>query len=235
MKRIIALILALLLFCLSFAGCTLEKQRQSHLKFDENGNISFNGHTYILLDESSVFLNPAVDSKMDYYLTEPDVPVLQRKKFGTYAYVSLDGKFVYSAGMYYCRSDVYAEVEALLKQPECMQYFCMDWSSFYDVDECMLISLEDTNWFKKLIAQLESGEEVDSLPDDTEILTQIYACDKDMILKEFVCTVYRSGRSYYLRRYDPESERYAQYCIPAEDTPRFAAMLENPYVDYKSE
>ena len=39
MKRKIALALVLVLVCLSFAGCTLEKQRQSHLKFDENGNI----------------------------------------------------------------------------------------------------------------------------------------------------------------------------------------------------
>lgn len=230
MKRIIALILALLLLCLSFAGCTLEKQRQSHLKFDGNGNIPYNDNIYILLEDNSTLLDPALNEEKIFYLTEPDVPLLLQKEYGMYAYVSMDERFIYSAGLYYCRSDIYEKVAAELKNPE-MENLCYD---LYGIYEAFLISQEDAKWLRELVQQIEPEQADIWYSAGREVIAKLYSCNADMFLREYAYTVYRVGLSYCLRSVDAKKGIELEYQIPAVDTPRFAAIFENSLVDYKA-
>ncbi len=232
MKRKIALALVLVLVCLSFAGCTLEKQRQSHLKFDENGNIPYNDNIYILLEDNSALLDPALNEEEIFYLTEPDVPLLLQKKYGMYAYVSMDERFIYSAGLYYCRSDIYEKVAAELKNPE-MENFCYD-LSYYGIYEAFLISQEDAKWLRELVQQIEPEQSDIWYSAGPEVIAKLYSCNADMFLREYAYTVYRVGLSYCLRSVDAKKGIELVYQIPAVDTPRFAAIFENSLVDYKA-
>lgn len=237
MKRYIALILVTLLVCMSFAGCTLQNQRKAHLKFDGDGNIQLNGQTYMVLHENTNMLDPMMDYETEYYVTEADVPLLLREMMGSRAYISQDGKLLEVGPDYYCRSDVYAEVAELLKNPGKLEYLCYD--PMYSAGESVVVSLEDSRWVMELLDTLEPVEDESQL-DSTVYYTQVYACNQDMLLRTYAFEIYRSGMSYYVYKplTDLEGEdfyayHYVYYHIPAEDAPRFHAIFADKLSELK--
>ncbi len=237
MKRYIALILVALLVCMSFAGCTLENQRNAHLKYDSDGNIQLNGQTYIALHENTNMLDPEMDYETEYYVTEADVPLLLKDMLGVSSYASKDGKILEVGPDYYCRSDVYAEVAELLRNPGKLEYFC--YTPLYTAGETNLVSLEDSRWVMELLETLEPVEDESQL-DSAVYYTPVYACNQDMLLRTNAFEIYRSGMSYYV--YKPLTDlegddfyayHYVYYHIPAEDAPRFHAIFADKLSELK--
>lgn len=156
MKRILAVVLSVVL-CLSLCGCReLDEMKANHATWMENGNIQWNGHTYIPLysTDEMVYYEYVEDLNWDdsevIHVTNPDVPVLLSSTLGTNGYTGADGLLLevnryamppsisvndtleYAYKNYvYCRSDVYNwTVEALQSGYDIQEYGYY----FYDYD-----------------------------------------------------------------------------------------------------
>lgn len=152
MKRVLALVLTFVL-CLSLCGCRqLNDMKAHHATWMENGNILWNGYTYIPLysTDEAFYYEYADDlnwSDSDViYVTQPDVPVLLSEMMGTYGYTGAGGLLIecnsygYATSLHdtmeyvnniYCRADMYNwTVEALQNGYEIQEYGYY----FYDYD-----------------------------------------------------------------------------------------------------
>lgn len=98
--KISALILAVVVMCLSFSGCAeLDDMREAHATWTEEGNtesINYNGEVYKLLEDTgSIYPAFANSSRCDVYVTEPDVPVLLSQDLSVNLQLSNDKNFIY--------------------------------------------------------------------------------------------------------------------------------------------
>lgn len=103
MKKILkisALILAVVVMCLSFSGCAqLDTMREQHATWTEAGNtdsITYKGEVFKKL-ETTNGIYPARSSSQwnGIYVTEPDVPVLLSQNLAVELQLSKDENFIY--------------------------------------------------------------------------------------------------------------------------------------------
>ena len=222
MKKRIALFLALVLLCLSFTGCTLEGMRRTHLKYDENGNIPFNGHTYIHLPDDRGILNFVIDYSETYYTTAPDVPLLWREDFGDYTRVSKDGNFLMVAVEYYCHSDIYEEMKQMLQDPSALEYFCIEPREFFD--RYIMLTEEESLWLKGILENTEPTNELDRYY--TEYIAQVYACSEDLLLQQELFDIRKMSTGFYFEQYNEKTESYDAIVLTPEDSAKLGDILE---------
>lgn len=220
MKRLFAIILILVLLCLSFTGCTMERMRKTHLVFDEEGNINLNGQTYIYLQDTRDLLVPELDYSQTYYTTDADVPLLLQEMFGASTYLSKDGRFLMLwHSDIYCRSDIYEEVAAKVQNPGELEYF----GYYNDEHGFVLMNKEDSAWLRGVLEQLEPHSDI--LVENQEHMTQLEACSEDLLIRQYVYTVYRSSVGYYFERYNDVSGNYEVLVFPQEQEGRLEQIL----------
>lgn len=150
MKRVLALVLTFVL-CLSLCGCRqLDDMKAHHATWMENGNILWNGYTYIPLysTDEAFYYEYADDLNWSdrevIYVTQPDVPVLLSEMMGTYGYTGGNDLLIEANGYVaissyeesytnriYCRADYYDwTLDALQNGYEIREYGYY----FYDYD-----------------------------------------------------------------------------------------------------
>lgn len=221
MKRLFAFLLTAVLLCLSLTGCTLESMRKTHLVFDEAGNINLNGQTYIYLQDARDLLDPELDYEQMYYTTDADVPLLLQEMLGASTYLSKDGRFLMLwHSDIYCRSDVYEEIAAKVKNPGELEYF----GYYNDARGFVLMNKEDSAWLRSVLEQLEPHS--DMLVENQEYMTQLEACSEDLLMRQYVYTVYRSANGYCFERYNDVSGNYEVLVFPQEQEGRLELILQ---------
>ena len=230
MKKKFAMVLAVLLLCLNFTGCTIEGMRKTHLLYDEAGNISFNGATYMLLPNDRQMLNPPMDYEVAYYTTTADVPMLLQDVFGDSTFVSQDGRFLQVNFLdVYCRSDYYDEMLARVQNLE-----GMDCYGFYPNDgvhEFTVMSLEDSAWLRSMLEQVEPENDDDGYWNGNaesywDYVTQIETCSQDLIMRQYSYTVYHSQGEFVFESFSDSDSKYLTWRIPEEHTERLSKILE---------
>lgn len=221
MKKIIAILLVTVLLLLSLTGCTLESMRKTHLKFDENGNISFGGATYIYLQDDRNVLNPELDYEVRYYTTDADVPLLLQDSFGASTYLSKDGRFLQIWGYeIYCRSDVYEQISSMVQNPDELEYY-----GFYDMNrDFVRMNKEDSAWLRSILEQLEPLTEK-LYESDMEYMTKLEACNEDLLLREHVYTIYKTEVGFLFKAYNITSGSYEYLPFPEFQTARLAQII----------
>ncbi len=98
--KISALILAVVVMCLSFSGCSeLDDMREAHATWTEKGNtdsITYHDEVYRKIDCSENLYPAFSNSNWDpIYITEPDVPVLLSQELCVELQLSKDENFIY--------------------------------------------------------------------------------------------------------------------------------------------
>lgn len=141
-KRLLVLLMTVAL-CLSLCGCReLDDMKARHATWMEDGNILWNGHTYIPLYNTFDEENYAFVEELNFndseviHITKPDVPVLLSETMGTNGYTGAGGLLVevnrYVPSIHadmeytntvYCRADMYSwTMDALQNGYEIQEY-----------------------------------------------------------------------------------------------------------------
>ncbi len=114
-KRLIALVVAVLLIC-SLSGCrTLDDMRENHAFWGEGGSIMLGDYIYYPLPECDHFEPMLTYDKRNIRVTTPDVPVLLSSMMGSWCSISEDGMLLQTDGIYYCREDYLETVRSRME------------------------------------------------------------------------------------------------------------------------
>lgn len=230
MKKKIAILLLAVVLCLSFAGCTMEKLKESQVFYNEEGNVTWKGHEYILLQNDNM-LAPMIDYETILYATETDVPALLQEMYGEGMYPSMDEKFL--VGWYsgtYCRSDCYEEynnyqIDNASLDRYCYTYTDEDWNSGY-----YLLTQEETDWINGLLISLDAQTLSEDKFYEMEIewIVDLEACSEDLLVRNLAIEIYRIEDTYYFRPYD-ENDGITLIQVPAEETKALETLIERAF------
>ena len=111
MKRIsVLLLLGAMVFAL--CGCDALDDMKAHQIFPaEDGSFIIEGVRYVQLETNNYF-SPGQTTTEDYYLTEPDVPVLLSQQFTLGRLdITEDGRFYrdWYRDLWFCKEDIFEE------------------------------------------------------------------------------------------------------------------------------
>ena len=234
--RTACFLLAALLLCVLFTGCTaLDEARAAHGKWDENDNIVLNGETYLLLPKCE-YLSPVYSSQI-IYVTENDVPVLLKEFLGSYMFLSDDGIFLESDdALCYCRSDHYDEVVQHIRNgftPTGYYY------SYFDFDEETYAYSEKyyrltATQVSALNAVLDTVAPVSQPPVvnlEYDYIAEMMAYDRELYFCQYACDVLSNDGRYYVVEYTETNTLL--YEVPLEHYGAFHALMEKPRTGYE--
>ncbi|MBQ3183897.1 MAG: hypothetical protein IJB57_09545 [Clostridia bacterium] len=240
MKRLlktITIILSLILLCSLFTGCNeLDEMKAQHAILNEDGNVIFNGSTYLPLETiNSNNFNPNTVSET-VYVTEEDVPVLLSNLFSDYyGDITADGSVMklYSSSlrdypptiMYFCREDRYDEVSAKAKDEEIVAEVYTYSYGYYD----------DNGNHASAIYML-TEEEMDAVDrvlntqvkyrvsfDERLCCAEICQGTRDQVFMYEKANLYLVDGTYWLKDMDGD---YVTHEVPEELTALFDKMME---------
>lgn len=232
-KKILCLVLTLLL-CFSLISCNrIDEMREMQVHFNDNKNIVYDGHEYMLLPECEAF-NPKTNFDKYVFLTEKDVPVLLSEMFGSIGYVSEDNNFITMGGIkytnqHYARAGVYDKIVARINNGN---YF--DGYGFYYayVDGAEEIPSHRSkfefisNEVKEVIDIIMSGQPEEDI--DISLLYQfenftLFASSDDLMFNEDVLTIYKTESHIYLLDDNKVSNIYK---VPKEHYDAINSIIE---------
>ena len=252
MKRIIAVALAFVL-CLSLCGCReLDEMKARQATWTEDGNILWNGHTYVplydtLAEESYAYTYAEElnwnDSEV-VYVTKPDVPVLLSEMLGTNGYSGADG-LILEASSYgmssspaipdlvyrnviYCREDVYDwTLNALTNGYDIQEYGYY----YYDYEKYEPKTGTFTDAQQQAIDEVLSTVAPMTILGDystNQYVMEITAYSKDHVFAKQVGEICREAGVYKLMYsyYDETDDFYTTvYDVPAKYTAVFDELF----------
>ena len=224
--RKLALVLAVLLLCLSLAGCSdLENARKAQAFWNEDETITWNGAKYKRLPPCDTFnpLFPRPYSGYDVRVTESDVPVLL-SSIGDYACSSYDktllrvaiGEYDY---LYYCREDQYeALARKILQGPTFTGYYYQ----YHDADmgnfARYALTPAEVAAVNTVLETVEPKTYGDAVTLNWNYQVLLFECSEDLMFGKIRCylSYYLDGNSkgYYLSFDDPYKGTMV-YHVPA--------------------
>lgn len=231
MKKKIAILLLAAVLCLTFAGCTLDSYRQSQVFYNKEGNVTWKGHEYILLDESTA-INPLLDYENYLYATDTDVPLLLQQMYGERMLPSLDERFLLSgySGLVYCRSDYYEQYNNYQSETASMDRYCYCYADMEGNVGYYCLTDEETDWINGLLissdAQTMSEDKFYEM--EIEWIVALEACSEDLLVRSLAIEIYRMEDTYYFRPYD-ENDSITLIQVPAEETETLEALIERTF------
>lgn len=205
--RLIALLAALALMCLSVTGCNaLDDMRARHGVFTENGTIKIGNAEYIRLPENEYF-TPTNGDEDNVYITTDDVPVLLSVLLGEGYHISGDRLFVwtflYGESNYYCRADKHAEIAAQLEGEFNPTDYCYTYSFFnpktevYESRDYQLTE-EQKNAVKHILATVEGKVRDENAHYYYDHCVSLEACTSNMLLRDWRYDIEVYNGTYYL-------------------------------------
>ncbi len=228
--RLLALITAVMLLCLSFTGCSaLDDMRARHGIFADDGSIHVNGEKYLRLPDNAYF-SPIDDSFSAIYVTGKDVPVLLASFSDNVHYIYDSGDIIEndSGTQFYCREKLYASLAPLMEAPFAPTGYCYAYSTFdikdhsYSTQFCRL-----SNTQANLILEVTTNEElIYSEKYDVVDGIIIQACSDNLLLRDSRYELFTLGNGYVI--FDFVND--IAYSVPAQYNSMCEAIMK-PYWD----
>ena len=219
----------------AFTGCNALDDMRAHQIFpNEDGSFVINGIRYVPLDANEYFA-PGETVMEDYYLTEPDVPVLLSQQYALGRMdLTEDGRFCrdWYRGIWFCAEDIYEEMQARNLEPfvpEILFY------NFYNMNKngewveiIYTLSEEETT----AIAEVMKGEPLQLgngiyISYDWEY--SLIEASEDLLFRHSGPCIGKAGDTYYLSTYKETGA--TTYQVPEE----FNALFDNFSAAYLSE
>lgn len=234
-KRILALLLALILVCLSATGCNaIDDMRARHGYYTESGSIMLGKTEYRLLPTSK-YLATLDTGDGSVYVTDKDVPVLLSTTLGTGFDSYNDGLILrsedYVEVLDYCRADKYDELVAKLEEGFTPTGYCYTYSVFDTEtktykERAYRLTEEQEEAVRDITATVvgEARDEYARYNNDFNI--SLYACSDDMLLQDYRYTIEKTHQWYYLVEYDNVTGMDLVYDVPDEKYAIFDAICK---------
>lgn len=191
LKRISALLLALVL-CFALCSCKeIKEMRENQAFHGENGEIIWGGQVYKPLETIGL------PEELELYtsgwgsVTEKDVPVLLSDMLGADMYYNHNKTVIEAGRVHYAREDVYDYVAGLIKYPTLNEY-CVEYEVGLSYQtKFQLLRQRYINAIDEIIY---GGNEISTdYKDYEEIATNdyadIYKCDKKMVFQSLTYRV----------------------------------------------
>lgn len=242
--RILALLLALMLVCLSATGCNaIDDLRARHGYYTESGSIMLDKTEYRLLPDNEYFspINADVDS---IYVTDKDVPVLLSAMLGV-GFDRYNDGLILSTTMYdkelnYCRSDKYEEIAAQMTGEfnptgHCYTYLVFDTETEMYEEYNYLLTKEQDNAVNKVLDTVEPVKRAENATYTCDYSISLYACTDNMLLQDWVYDIEKSQNTYYIVMINPIADADVEYTVPFEYNATFDAILKNKIDAEKAE
>lgn len=233
MKRIVKRILVLLLLgvmIFSLCGCKELDEMRKHQIFQEaDGSVIIEGVRYLPLEVNEYFCPEPDYSKETYNLTEKDVPVLLSQQFPIgKLYHTRDGRIFedqYRA-MWFCREDIFEEVQAKNNAPFVADKIYYDYHIFDEEGEYQekmyVLSEEEvaaiTETMKTEPVELSGGLYIST---DWDI--PLMVASDDLLFRYSGPSISIADGTYYLNVYEKEKE--STYQVPEKYATLFANMV----------
>ena len=229
--RKIGLLLLLGTIIFSLCGCKdLDRLREYQIFIEEDGSFYYEGKHYVQLDANDYFA-PVGNYTRNYFLTEPDVPVLLSSEFAVgMLRFSQDGRFcqdIYHNNRWFCTEDIYEEIQAKNQMP-----FVPD-TTFYKYH----IYIGEGNYEGKLyILTPEEESAIDAvrktqplqLSDGMRLSYDwglgLTVATEDLLFQNGGPSIFQANNTYYLETYSEYGT--TTYKVPEEYTATFAHILE---------
>ena len=238
MKRIsVLLLLGAMVFAL--CGCDALDDMKAHQIFPaEDGSFIIEGVRYVQLETNNYF-SPGQTTMEDYYLTEPDVPVLLSQQFTLGRLdITEDGRFCrdWYRGLWFCKEDIYEEMQAKNREPFVPNILFYNYYGPNEQDEWTELTYKLSETEIAAIATVLQGEPL-QLGDGVYISTDwecglIEATD-DMLFRYSGPSIAKAGNSFYVSTHKDTGA--TTYQVPAELNPVFekiAAAFLSEYYGY---
>lgn len=243
LKRVgVLLLLGAMVFSLS--GCdALDEMREHQIFPEEDGSFIINDVRYVQLEVNDYFA-PGETPEGEYYLTEPDVPVLLSEQFCIGALeLTQDGRFCrdWRRALRFCREDIFDEMQTRNREPfvpDTLFYEYVTWDENGEWHNATyVLSLEEVS----AIAEVLKGEPL-QLGDGIYISSDwefgLTEATDDLLFRHSGPSIAKAGNSFYLSTYKDTGA--TTYKVPAELNPIFekisAAYLSEYYgYDYAVE
>lgn len=236
LKRMgVLLLVGAMVFAL--CGCDALDDMREHQIFPETDNsFIIDGVRYLELDVNDYFA-PGETPVGDYFLTEPDVPVLLSTQFYIGALeLTQDGRFCrdWHRGLWFCREDIFEEMQARNREPfvpDTLFYTYVTWDEFGEWHDAEYI-LSDAE--VAAIAQTLQGEPL-QLGDGIYISSDwefgLSEATSDLLFRYGGPSIAKAGGSYFVSTYKDSGA--TTYKVPEELNPLFekicAAYLSEYY------
>ena len=204
LKRCLTLAVVLCLMLPLCACSGLDELRAAQAFYSPEGDISWGGNTYVLLENSADLYPDFGDDQV--YLTEADVPVLLSMPLAINSFwVSTDGKFLLGEEDFqvYCRADIYEELLGRINGTFTPDLYCY----FYDVyneetwdfeEKYYTLTQEQLEAMKTVTGTVEpySAGTVGLPAEDYSV--SIYGCSQDMLLQKSIADILATTAGYSL-------------------------------------
>lgn len=226
-KMIKRLSILLLVGAMVFAlcGCAELDDMRAHQIFpNEDGSFVINDVRYVQLEANDYF-TPGETPNGEYFLTNPDVPVLLSDQFCIGALeLTEDGRFCrdWHRGLWFCREDIFEEMQAKNREPfvpDTLFYTYVTWNEtgeWQDVE--YVLSLEEV----AAIAEVLKGEPL-QLGDGVYISSDwefgLTEATEDMLFRYNGPSIHKAGNRFYVSTHKDTGA--TTYLVPEELNPIF--------------
>ncbi len=237
-KRSLALLLALILVCLSATGCNaIEEMRNNQAFYTETGGVKLRDTDYLPLPQNEYFRPFKRDDNTVIRITEPDVPVLLSSEFGDYGSLYNDGEILYCNYMdsYYCRVDKYSEYNAVLTAPfeptgYCYTYHVLDTDTLEYIEHIYQLTDEQAKTVDEILATVTSTVQDRNANYTYDYFVQLNACDDTMLLRDEAVGIAKNGNEYTIVRSNYNGERDdLRYTVPSEYSAMFDSIVKQGF------
>lgn len=238
MKRLLALITALILVCLSATGCdAIDEMRNNQAFYTETGGVKLRGVEYLPLPENEYFRPFKLDDSAVIRITEPDVPVLLSSEFGDYSSLYNDGEILYSNYMdsYYCRVDKYSEYNAVLAAPfeptgYCYTYRVLDTDTLEYTEHIYQLTAEQAKAVDEILFTVTPTLQDGDADYTYDYFVDLDACDDTMLLRDDAVNIAINGTEYTIVRPNYNGKREdLRYTVPSEYSAMFDSIVKQGY------
>lgn len=164
-SKILSLIIAIIVLCVSFSGCISVKDMREQQAYFSGNDIVCDGITYKMLSNVPEGVYPSGDIQ-ELYLTKKDVPTLLSQIFvdDNFTYgITKDKNFitVVNTNTLYCREDMFDDIQSKIDNNEIL--YTNDYSFDRWIEGKFLSTPISTDIIKTIEQVISTGKEIKSL------------------------------------------------------------------------
>lgn len=165
-SKILSLIIAIIVLCVSFSGCISVKDMREQQAYFSGNDIVCDGITYKMLSNVPEGVYPSGDIQ-ELYLTKKDVPTLLSQIFvdDNFTYgITKDKNFitVVNTNTLYCREDMFDDIQSKIDNNEIL--YTNDYTYDIWIEGKFLSTPISTDIIKTIEQVISTGKEISKFP-----------------------------------------------------------------------
>ena len=215
----------------SLCGCKdLDRLREYQIFIEEDGSFYHEGKHYVQLDANDYF-SPVGNYTRNYFLTEPDVPVLLSSEFAvSMLRFSQDGRFcrdIYHNNKWFCTEDIFEEIQAKNREsfvPDTIFYTYYVYTGEGNYESKLYILTPEEVAAIDAVCQTQPLQLTDGMYISYDWGMGLTAATEDLLFQYGGPSIFQANNTYYMEIYGDYGS--TTYQVPEEYNATFAHILD---------